>query len=225
LQLKSMMYGKWVIILLAAVVAALGWLGYSVWRSGTPAGATTGWHSANEEMKQLLEQQTDEWMNKNKSAQTVSKVPSASGKQVDGTINSSGSAAKAVEIADVEPTASGPSSGSSPGSSSGPSSGPSYVSGSSDAEPAEPKPADPLPAASIPKPAAQKKAEAGLIHLNKATEAQLTAIPGIGASKAKAIIAHRKQIGRYQSVDQLLDVKGIGDKLLDKMKPYLLIDP
>ncbi|MCR8631472.1 helix-hairpin-helix domain-containing protein [Paenibacillus radicis (ex Xue et al. 2023)] len=65
-----------------------------------------------------------------------------------------------------------------------------------------------------------------ILNLNKATMDQLTTLPGIGESKAKAIIVHREQLGgRFKTVEQLLDVKGIGDKVLAKIKPYLIIDP
>lgn len=74
------------------------------------------------------------------------------------------------------------------------------------------------PAAS---PSAGKKT-----NLNTASLQQLDALPGIGESKAKAIVAHREKLGgKFQSIDQLLDVKGIGEKMLDKMRPYLTVDP
>ncbi|WP_240416919.1 ComEA family DNA-binding protein [Paenibacillus periandrae] len=77
----------------------------------------------------------------------------------------------------------------------------------------------------LPDPASKPVSTKGTVHLNKATQAQLITIPGIGEAKAKAIIAHRKQIGGFQRIDQLLDVKGIGEKLLEKMKPYLVLEP
>ncbi|OMF18283.1 hypothetical protein BK127_10925 [Paenibacillus sp. FSL H7-0331] len=77
----------------------------------------------------------------------------------------------------------------------------------------------------LPDPAAKPVSTKGTMNLNKATQAQLITIPGIGEAKAKAIIAHRKQIGGFQRIDKLLDVKGIGEKLLEKMKPYLVLEP
>ncbi|PZE22906.1 helix-hairpin-helix domain-containing protein [Paenibacillus xerothermodurans] len=65
----------------------------------------------------------------------------------------------------------------------------------------------------------------GKIPLNTATMQQLMDLPGIGESKANAIIAYREQVGgQFHSVEQLLEVKGIGDKVLAKMKPYLTLD-
>ncbi|MFE5319979.1 ComEA family DNA-binding protein [Paenibacillus sp. NPDC056579] len=64
------------------------------------------------------------------------------------------------------------------------------------------------------------------MNLNTATLQQLDEIPGIGESKAKAIVAHREKLGgKFQSVEQLMDVKGIGEKLLEKMRPYLTLEP
>ena len=52
----------------------------------------------------------------------------------------------------------------------------------------------------------------GLINLNTATAEELQSIKGIGPVTAQRIIDHRTAIGGYTSVDQLLDVKGIGSK-------------
>jgi len=60
-----------------------------------------------------------------------------------------------------------------------------------------------------------------LLDLNAATATQLDALPGIGPAKAQAIIADREANGRYTAVDELTRVKGIGDKMLDKLRPYV----
>lgn len=57
------------------------------------------------------------------------------------------------------------------------------------------------------------------VNINTATEQELTALPGIGAAKAKAIVAYREKNGAFKSVDELDNVKGIGPKLLEKLKP------
>jgi len=62
---------------------------------------------------------------------------------------------------------------------------------------------------------------AGTLDLNRATEADLDALPGIGPSKAKAIVAHRDKIGGFRRVDQLLDVKGIGPKVFERLSPLV----
>ncbi|MDI4652524.1 MULTISPECIES: helix-hairpin-helix domain-containing protein [Pseudoalteromonas] len=56
------------------------------------------------------------------------------------------------------------------------------------------------------------------LSINKASIDQLTQLPGIGESKAKAIVEHRKKQGPFKSVEQLKEVKGIGDKLFAKLE-------
>nr|WP_240343815.1 helix-hairpin-helix domain-containing protein [Paenibacillus sp. SYP-B3998] len=61
------------------------------------------------------------------------------------------------------------------------------------------------------------------LDLNTATLEQLNSLPGVGASKAKEIIAYRKKNGGFSRLDELIEVKGIGEKLLDKLKPHLYV--
>ena len=58
----------------------------------------------------------------------------------------------------------------------------------------------------------------GRIDINRATVTELDALPGIGPAKAQAIVADREANGPFRSVDDLLRVKGIGPKMLEKMK-------
>lgn len=60
-----------------------------------------------------------------------------------------------------------------------------------------------------------------LININQAGLTELQEIPGIGKKKAEAIIDYRKAHGAFTSVNDLKKVKGIGDKMLEKMKPYI----
>lgn len=61
------------------------------------------------------------------------------------------------------------------------------------------------------------------IHINTAQAAELMNIPGIGAKKAQAIIEYRNGHGPFKKVADLVKVKGIGPKMLEKMKPYIAL--
>ncbi|WP_462325181.1 ComEA family DNA-binding protein [Desulfoplanes sp.] len=60
------------------------------------------------------------------------------------------------------------------------------------------------------------------INLNTATEAQLTTLPGIGAVIASRVIEFRKA-HPFKSVDEIMDVKGIGPKVFAKIKPMITV--
>lgn len=64
---------------------------------------------------------------------------------------------------------------------------------------------------------------AGLVDLNSATAAQLEALPGIGKVTAQNILRHREQNGPFMSVDDLQKVKGIGPKLMQKVRPLVTV--
>lgn len=63
-----------------------------------------------------------------------------------------------------------------------------------------------------------------LVHLNSANQRILETLPGIGASKAQAIIDYRSAHGPFQSIDELDNVKGIGPATVAKLKPHLTLD-
>ncbi|HET7689681.1 MAG TPA: helix-hairpin-helix domain-containing protein [Nocardioidaceae bacterium] len=62
-----------------------------------------------------------------------------------------------------------------------------------------------------------------LVNLNLADEAALDALPGVGPVTAQAIIAWRTENGGFHSVDQLLDVSGIGDATLAELAPHVTL--
>jgi competence protein ComEA len=74
-----------------------------------------------------------------------------------------------------------------------------------------------------PRRAPQAAAVQFPINLNTATAEQLEAIPGIGPVLAQRIIEYRQTHGRFQSVDELLEVRGIGPKRLESMRPYVTV--
>ncbi|MFW2365619.1 MAG: ComEA family DNA-binding protein [Desulforhopalus sp.] len=59
------------------------------------------------------------------------------------------------------------------------------------------------------------------ININTADQQLLTQIKGVGPSTARKIIDYRKENGEFKSIDDLMNVKGIGEKSLAKMRPYL----
>ena len=63
------------------------------------------------------------------------------------------------------------------------------------------------------------------INVNAAQWAELSMVPGLGPKLSKAIIAARDARGkRFQSLEELKEVRGIGDKMLAKLRPYLTLD-
>ncbi|MEO8506798.1 MAG: helix-hairpin-helix domain-containing protein [Betaproteobacteria bacterium] len=68
-------------------------------------------------------------------------------------------------------------------------------------------------------------AAAAAVNINTATKDELVALPGIGPAKAQAILDYRKLNGPFKSVDDLKNVKGIGAKRLDKLRPDLSVGP
>jgi competence protein ComEA len=64
----------------------------------------------------------------------------------------------------------------------------------------------------------------GRVVLNEATENELTKLPGIGPSRARAILALRQRLTRFKAVEDLLRVKGIGRKMLRRLRPSLVLD-
>jgi competence protein ComEA len=68
-----------------------------------------------------------------------------------------------------------------------------------------------------------KAASTEKINLNTATAEQLQTLPGIGPSLAKTIIEHRTKSGKFNKVEELLNVKGIGEKKFLQIKDRLVV--
>ncbi len=61
------------------------------------------------------------------------------------------------------------------------------------------------------------------VNVNKANSAQLQTLNGIGPSKAQEILRYRKAHGAFKTVDELVNVKGIGTKTLQGMKTQVSV--
>ncbi len=66
-------------------------------------------------------------------------------------------------------------------------------------------------------------AEAGKVNVNQASADQLMLLPRVGASLAGRILEFRKENGPFKTVEDLLQVKGVGEKTLDLLKPYVAL--
>ncbi len=71
--------------------------------------------------------------------------------------------------------------------------------------------------------ASEAAEEIPMVNINTASVSELTALPGIGEVKAEAIIAYREEFGEFLSVSQLLNVSGIGEKTLEKIRDYIVL--
>ncbi|SDM87132.1 competence protein ComEA [Paenibacillus sp. yr247] len=79
------------------------------------------------------------------------------------------------------------------------------------------------PSATQPKASSPPAPPTSQLDLNTATLEQLIELPGIGESKARAILDYRMQKGRFSRIDELTEVKGIGEKMLVKLKSFLYV--
>lgn len=62
------------------------------------------------------------------------------------------------------------------------------------------------------------------ININSATVEQLMQLDGIGKAKAEAIIKYRQEVGKFSSLEEFSNVKGIGESLLQRNKDRIRID-
>lgn len=62
-----------------------------------------------------------------------------------------------------------------------------------------------------------------LVNLNTATDTELQSLPGVGPSKAKSIIEYREKNGGFKSIDEIKNIKGIGESSFEKLKDKITI--
>ena len=82
--------------------------------------------------------------------------------------------------------------------------------------------AQPRPAAQTPPAAAPA---ASLVNLNSATAVDLEKLPGVGPAMAARIIEYRQKNGAFKKAEELMNVKGIGEKVFLKLKPLVTVTP
>jgi competence protein ComEA len=72
---------------------------------------------------------------------------------------------------------------------------------------------------------AAKPASTAIVNLNTATAADLEGLPGIGAKTAARIVEYRQKNGPFKKVEELMNVRGVGEKNFLKLKPQLAVGP
>ena len=96
--------------------------------------------------------------------------------------------------------------------------------------PRRPGPGPPSSAAAPPSAPAPRTRPAkltagdGPLDLNRATQAELLRLPGVGPALADRILAAREETGRFASIDELRRVPGIGAVKLERLRPLLIVD-
>jgi competence protein ComEA len=78
------------------------------------------------------------------------------------------------------------------------------------------------PARQTPKPV---PADAPVINLNSATAAELEKLPGVGPATAARIVEYRQKNGAFKKVEDLMNVRGIGEKTFLSLKPLITVAP
>tara|TARA_B100000315_G_scaffold76024_1_gene69581 strand:- start:193 stop:492 length:300 start_codon:yes stop_codon:yes gene_type:complete len=61
------------------------------------------------------------------------------------------------------------------------------------------------------------------ININTATVEELSSLQGIGEKKAESIVEHREKAGPFAKIEDLKEVKGVGDKIFDKIKDQIAV--
>jgi comEA protein len=61
------------------------------------------------------------------------------------------------------------------------------------------------------------------VNINAASVEELQFLPGVGESRAEAIVSLRKERGQFKTFQELLEVKGIGETSLERMEPHLAL--
>jgi competence protein ComEA len=69
----------------------------------------------------------------------------------------------------------------------------------------------------------KETAAPAIVNLNTATSSQIATLPGVGEAAAKRIIEYREKNGGFKKIEELMNVKGIGEKSFLKLKPLVTV--
>lgn len=83
--------------------------------------------------------------------------------------------------------------------------------------------AEPLRAQEAPT-TTERSSISGVVNVNVADAGQLELLPGVGPAKARAILEYRKAKGPFKKVEDLLEVSGIGERALERIRPFVVLE-
>jgi competence protein ComEA len=76
-----------------------------------------------------------------------------------------------------------------------------------------------------PARSAAKPPSTSIVNLNTASASDLEGLPGIGAKTAARIVEYRQKNGPFKKVEELMNVRGVGEKNFLKLKPQITVAP
>ena len=68
------------------------------------------------------------------------------------------------------------------------------------------------------------KQEEGLVNINSANETELQVLEGIGEKRAKNIVQYREQHGLFESIEEIKNISGIGNKTFEQIKSRITVE-
>ena len=84
-------------------------------------------------------------------------------------------------------------------------------------------PADAAAQGKAPVRSTAKPAVTGSVNINTASAGELEALPGIGAKTAALIVEYRQKNGPFKKVEELMNIRGVGEKNFLKLKPQITV--
>jgi competence ComEA-like helix-hairpin-helix protein len=75
----------------------------------------------------------------------------------------------------------------------------------------------------VPRRARPQGRARGQVNLNTASASELASLPGVGDKLAARIVEHRQKVGGFKSTQEIMNVKGVGEKNFTKIQSYLTV--